>query len=152
MVEISSFYICVPKTTIIWATVLEKWSEKDFLSFWATFTPPNNWHKQNFQKTEKSIWRCHHFKLVQQKTWPYDLSYSDMECNRHYFCSFTPLLKNLIENVKNAWRYHPFTHMYHKSRSYDAWLLWYKVYLCHFLPFDPPDNPQNQNLEKNENT
>ena len=63
------------------------------------------------------------------------------------------ILKKIFKkNVKNAWRYHPFTHMYHKSRSYDVWLLQYKVYLCHFLPFDPPNNPQNQNFEKNKNT
>ena len=30
--------------------------------------PTNNPEHQNFEKNEKSIWRCHHFKLVQQKT------------------------------------------------------------------------------------
>ena len=44
-----------------------------FLSFWAIFAlypflSPNNPENQNFEKSEKSIWRCHHFKLVQQTT------------------------------------------------------------------------------------
>ena len=30
--------------------------------------PTNNPEHQNFEKNEKSIWRCHHFKLVQQET------------------------------------------------------------------------------------
>ena len=42
--------------------------------------------------------------------------------------------------VKN-WRYYPFTSVYHKWRSYDAWFLRYKaqqffVNLDHFLSFD----------------
>ena len=58
------------------------------------------------------------------------------------------------KNVKNTWKY-PFTHVYHKSRSYDVWFLRYKaqnteffVILGHFLTFDPPNNPKNQNFEK----
>ena len=45
--------------------------------------------------------------------------------------------------------------MHHKSRSYDVWFLRYKVqqttFFCilgHFLPFDLPNNPKNQNFEK----
>ena len=49
------------------------------------------------------------------------------------------------KNVKNTWRHYPFTHVYHKSRSYayDVWFLRYKVkwteffvILSHFLPFN----------------
>ena len=47
---------------------------------------PNSW------KNEKSIWRCHHFKLVQQKHDQIMYAYSDMECNRHNFCHFRPSL------------------------------------------------------------
>ena len=35
--EISSFYTCVPKTTIIWGTVPEIWSERNNFLFWAIF-------------------------------------------------------------------------------------------------------------------
>ena len=45
--------------------------------------------------------------------------------------------------------------MHHKSRSYDAWFLRYKVQktksfviVGYFLPFDPPNNQKNQNFEK----
>ena len=45
-------------------------------------------------------------------------------------------------------------HVFHKWRSYDVWFLRYKaeffVILGHFLPFDPPNSPKNQNFEKNE--
>ena len=92
-------------------------------------------------------------------------AYSDMECDRHnflsfqvIFCSFTPLLTRKIKiwkNVKSTSRYYPFTYVHHKSRSYDVWFLRYKVQrtkffviLGHFLPFDPPNNPKNQNFEK----
>ena len=56
---------------------------------------------------------------------------------------------------KNAGRYHYFTLVYHKWRSYDVWFLRYGarqteffVILDHFLPFYPPNNPENQNFEK----
>ena len=49
----------------------------------------------------------------------------------------------------------PLTYVYNKSRSYDVWFLKYKVQrtkffviLGHFFPFDPPNNPKNQNFEK----
>ena len=66
----------------------------------------------------------------------------------HYWCWKLKFGKN----VKNLWRYYPFTHVFHKSRSYDVWFLRYKdrvfVILGHFLPFDPPNNPENQSFEK----
>ena len=37
MLELSSFYTSVPKTTIMWGTVHEIQSETIFLSFWAIF-------------------------------------------------------------------------------------------------------------------
>ena len=81
------------------------------------------------------------------------------------FCHFRPFFALLPhywpqklkfgKNVKNTWRYYPFTHVHHKSRSYDVWFLRYKVQrtkffviLGHFLPFDGPENPKNQNFEE----
>ena len=59
------------------------------------------------------------------------------------------------KNVKSTKRYHPFTHMHNKSRSYYAWFLRNKVQkakffviLGYFLPFDPPNNWKSQNFEK----
>ena len=59
------------------------------------------------------------------------------------------------KNVKNIWRYYPFTHVYHYSRSYDVWFLRYKVQktvFCHFgqfLHFDSPNNPKKSKFWKN---
>ena len=72
---------------------------------------------------------------------------------------YPPLTRKIKiwKNVKSTWRYYPFTYVHHKSRSYDVWFLRYKVQrtkffviLGHFffLPFDPPNNPKNQNFEK----
>ena len=69
MLEISSFYTCVPRTTIIWGTAPEIQSETIFfLSFWAIFCPlPFPLPHLTTQKS-KTLKRCHHFKFVQQKT------------------------------------------------------------------------------------
>ena len=59
---------------------------------------------------------------------------------------FFALLPHYWQKIKiwkkckeNSWRYYPFTHVYHKWRSYDLWLLRYKVWLteffCHLGPF-----------------
>ena len=80
------------------------------------------------------------------------------------FCHFRPLFALLPhlwpqqlkfgKNVKNTWKYYPFTHKHHKSRSYDIWLLRSKaqkskvfIIIGHFLPFDPRNNRKNQNFE-----
>ena len=62
LLEISSFYSCVPKITIIWCTVPEIRSESDriFLSFWVIFCfffhPHPFWfQKSKFWKKEKKI-------------------------------------------------------------------------------------------------
>ena len=58
-------------------------------------------------------------------------------------------------NVKKDLRHYPFTHVYHKWRSYDVWFLGYKArqpkFFCHFgsfFAFDPPNKLKNQNFEK----
>ena len=66
-----SFYTCVPKATIIWGTVPEIQSETNFLVILGHFLPftplPPLTRKPLFLKNEKTIWRCHYFKLVKQK-------------------------------------------------------------------------------------
>ena len=111
MLEISS----VPKTTIIWGTVPEIWSET-----------------QNFFVI------LGHFLLLyvitlHMYTKNHNMMYSswDMEYKRPnflsfwaIFCPFTPLLtpKLKILDLKKSWRY-PITHVYHKWRWYDVWFL-----------------------------
>ena len=41
----------------------------------------------------------------------------------------------LAKNVENTWRYYPFTHEYHKWRSYDIWFLRHKTKQTKFLSF-----------------
>ena len=89
----------------------------------------------------------------------------DTKCNGQNFLSYRPFFALLPpsqpekpkfwKNKKNVWRYYHFTHMYHKWRSYDVWLLRYGVgqtelfvVLGHFLPFHPFNKLENQNLEK----
>ena len=95
---------------------------------------------------------------------------SSTEWNRQHFlsfwtifCPFTPhplmipkikILKKNEKIEKNALRYYPFIYVYHKCKSYDIWFLKYKVQqteivviLGHFLPFQPPDNLENQHLK-----
>ena len=53
LLEISSFYTCVPKITFIWGTVAEIRSETEFfviLSHFFALMPPNNLENQNFEK------------------------------------------------------------------------------------------------------
>ena len=101
------------------------------LLFWTTFypfTPPPN--KSGNKSFEKSICRCHSLNLCNKNHYHMMYAYSDMESSRQFcyfkraiFCSFTPLLTRKLKykkNVKNPWRYYPFTHVYHKSRSYDV--------------------------------
>ena len=81
-----------------------------------------------------------------------------------FFCHFRPFFALLPhhwtrklkfrKNVKYTWKYYPFTHVHHKWR-YDVWFLRYKVQRTeffvifgHFLSFDPPNNPKNQDFEK----
>ena len=60
LLEISSFYTSVPKTTITWGMVPEMWSETYrifFRAIFCPFSPPppkkNNPENQNFENTKK---------------------------------------------------------------------------------------------------
>ena len=59
--EISPFYICVPKIMIRWCTVPEKWCVTDIIVFLIL-------GYQNFEKNKKST-RGYHFASVYQKLW-----------------------------------------------------------------------------------
>ena len=70
----------------------------------------------------------------------------------HYW----PQQSKFGKNVKNNWRYYPFIHVHHKSRSYDVWFLRYKVqrtkFFWHYGPFFCPftllTTKKKQNFEK----
>ena len=141
LLEISLFYTCVPNPPPL--------------------APHCNPEKWNFGKNQKSIWTCHHFKLVQQKPQSYDLyllTYGVQQTSFYHFRPFFALLPQYWtqilkfgKRVKTTWRYYPFTHVHHKSRSFDVWFLGYKVQrtefffviLGHFLLFYPTTDPTN---------
>ena len=63
--EISSFYICVPKIMIICYTVRKIWCMTDVIIFhfelFFALLPLWQPEKSEFKKNEKNIWRYHHF-------------------------------------------------------------------------------------------
>ena len=75
--ELSSFYTCLLKMTIIWCMVPETWSVTDrmcshfgpFFAFLAHCWP---W-KLKFGKKSKNTWRYHQFTHVYQKLWSDDV-------------------------------------------------------------------------------
>ena len=90
----SSFYTGVPKTTIIWDTVPEIRSETIFfviLDHFLPFMPPApNSSENKFENFKKAsgdaiilnLWNKKHDQMMH--------AYSDMKCNRHFFCHFRP--------------------------------------------------------------
>ena len=98
---------------------------------------PQQPRKLKFWKNEKSIWRCHHFKLVQQKPQLNDVFLLKYGVWQTFFSHFRPFFALLPhywpqklkfgKNVKNTWIYYSFTHVHYTSRSYDVWFLRYKV-------------------------
>ena len=68
MLEISSFYTCVPKITIVRCTVLEISSERDtflvILHYFLPYYAPNKLKNQNFEKMKKALKKNVHEKIV----------------------------------------------------------------------------------------
>ena len=78
LLEISSFYTCVPKTTIMWDTVPKMQSETELLSFWAIFCLFNSLHlnnseKQSFEKMKKAFGDVIILNLCNKKTQSFDV-------------------------------------------------------------------------------
>ena len=116
--------------------------------YWWTLKNPEN---QNFEKM-KNIARDIIILHVYQKPKSYELQllrygmrhfFLQQESNRN--CHFRPFFALLPhhwtrklkfgKNVNNTWRYYPFTHLHHKSRSHDVWFQRYKVQRTEFLSF-----------------
>ena len=85
------------------------------------FHPRSNSENQNFEKMKKGICTKNQDHNMMYASW-------DVECGRHnfllfwaIFCPFTLLTIQKIKILKkNAWRYYPFIHTYHKWRSCDV--------------------------------
>ena len=90
LLEISSFYTRVPKTTIIWGTVPEIQRDKIFGHFGPYFTlltppppSPNNPDKRNFEKMKKAPGDVITLDLCNKKHDHMMYAYSDMEGNNN---------------------------------------------------------------------
>ena len=120
------------------STDMELESFCHFGSFFALLLPTPKILKK---KNEQSICRCHHLKLLPQKTQSYDVCLLRYGIRQTIFCHFRSFFALLPQpqkvkfgkNVKNTRRYYLFTHVYHKSRSYDVWFLRYKVQRIEFF-------------------
>ena len=95
LLEISSFYTCVPKTIIIWGTVPVIQSEANFGHFLPFTSPPPPQQQQQqqprkpkFWRNEKSIRRSHNFKLVQQKAQSNYVCLLRYGLQQTFFCHF----------------------------------------------------------------
>ena len=99
-------------------------------------------------------WRSYDIWFLRYKAWR-----TEFLVNLGHFLPFDPpnnlKNQNFEKNEKNTWRYCHFTFVYHKWQLYDIWFLRYGVrptqffvILGYFLPFYPPNNPENQNFEK----
>ena len=163
LLEISSFYVCVPKPTIRYSSRDTEWDKCFFviLGYFLSVTSPSNTpENQNFEKIKKASGYVIILNLCNKNTIKWCMFPQIWRPRDIIFCHFRSFfavlrhcwLGNLKfgKNVKSTWRYYTFTYVHHKSRSYDVWFLRYKVQriklfviLGHFLPFDPPNNPKN---------
>ena len=132
LLEISSFYTSVSKTTIIWGTVPEIHSETDrfFCHFWSFFAilPSNNWETKIFKKWKEHLEISSFYKGVPKITIIWCMLpeiWNKTDIIFYHFGQllflFTPLLTPETKNwnkCKKTWRYYPITHVYHKSHTY----------------------------------
>ena len=153
--------------------VYHKWQSytPQFLRYWALRTNFLSWRSKNFQKWKYflEIWSFYTCAPKITIIWcmvPEIRSETDSNfC--HFWLFFALLLPSPINDPKNQ----NFEkkkekkkvsgdiillciHVYIEWRSYDIWFLKYKVrqieivvILGHFLPFQSPDNPENQNFK-----
>ena len=95
LMEVSSFYTYVPKTTIIWGTESGRILFVilgHLLPFYSPPLPPNYPENQNFEKMKKASGDVIILNLSNNKHNHMMYAYSDMECNRQFFVSLGQVL------------------------------------------------------------
>ena len=128
-----------------------KWANKNQNNF-------NIFNVAFFNKIKKNTCRYHHQNLD-------DMIYSSWDIEQNilklvilgHFLPFYPLKTpkiKILKNEKICWRYHHFTHVYHKLKSWcmvpeissttDRFFFHFGKFFAHL----PPKNPKNQNFEK----
>ena len=124
--------------------------------FFAFLHPLTTW-KSKFWKSEENIWRYHHLKHVYQKPQSYDvcfLRYGVWQTHFFvifdHFCSFTLLLTQKIKIWKKCKKPGDIIllHMCTINEDHMMYVSWDERRHRHFLPFDRPNNPKNQNFGK----
>ena len=116
LLEIFSFYTCVPKIPIMWCMAPKIWSETKYFVIWGHFLlpyPRNDLKNQNFETMKKmpgDIILLHICTINEDHmiygSW-------NIRCNRQnfllfwaiFFCPFTPLTTQKIKTLKNWKKY-----------------------------------------------
>ena len=105
------------------------------LDHFLPFYPPMDLENQNFEKMKKTLKDITILQMLTINDSHMIYGSSNMECNRQnflsfwtIFCPFPPLTNQKIKIWKTEttpWRYHHFTQVYQKSRSYAILFLRY---------------------------
>ena len=105
--EISSFYTCVPKITIIWCITIYYYNHN--LRFWTIFAllPSKNLQKQNFENTKKitgditSLHKCtKNHNHIMYGSWDVERSRQNFLWFWIFFCPSNPLTTLKIKMFK----------------------------------------------------
>ena len=100
--------------------------------------------KSKFWKNEKNAWWYYPFTYVYHKLRSYGEWFLRHSVIKRTFCHFEPFFTlsppstkktKVLKKIWKAWKYHPFTNVHHKWRSYDVRFLSYGPQKMNFLSF-----------------
>ena len=95
------------------------------ISFWHLLMNFEKPEKSEFWKNEKKLLEISSFYRGAPKNTIIWGTVPEIRSETIFFVLLGHFLP--FKNIKNTWRYYPFTHVHHKSKSYDVWFLRYKV-------------------------
>ena len=95
LLDIIILHMCIKNQSYkVW--FLKYGVRRNFLPFWAIFypftPPPLTKQKIKLFKNKKSIWRCHHFTHMYQKSLSHDVCFLRYGVWKTIFCHFVPFL------------------------------------------------------------
>ena len=133
--EMSSFYTCVQKTTILWCMLPHIWSETDIIFCHFGHFLLLKWKLgKNVEKT----WRYYPLHIctitevhIMCVSWDIKAWLTQLFVVSCHFLYFDPpnnlKNQNFEKNRKRSWRYYHFTLVYHKWQSDDVWFMRYEA-------------------------